>query len=362
MYKQLLCVECDNENTGQYHGLAAERFTDPAHFELEKQRIFYKSWVCVGHVCMANTPGAYFVASIAGQEVVVIRDQHHHLNAFYNVCQHRGHRLARGRGRCERFTCPYHAWSYGLDGQLLNAPHSDRVRGFDIREISLARVPLDVLAGAIFVNFDSDAPPLHVVFAGVEDEILAHKPDVAEQELVYEHPMAHHCNWKASVENFSECYHCGPVHGYLASNIIDPDSYQLSAKRLVQRHVVEGRNGLSTQRLWHLWPNVAMGVYPIPNVGVSWCIRHMTPITHNETIYHYRWFCDVGGPTETVREYALHHAKTTGAEDAALSTEVQRGMENFGFQHARLLSTPRHAVSSEHVIKYFHDLVRLATQ
>ena len=88
----------------------------------------------------------------------------------------------------------------------------------------------------------------------------------------------------------------------------------------------------------------------------------MTPITHNESTYHYRWFCDAGGPTDAVRQYAMHHAETTGAEDALVAAEVQRGMEKFGFQHAQLLRTPGHGVSSEHVIKYFHDLVRMATQ
>ena len=360
MYQQLLAVECDNQTASHGQGLAAEFYTDPTHYELEKKRIFYRSWICVGHVCMAKATGDYFVASVAGQEVVVIRDDNRRLNAFFNACQHRGHRLASDAGHCDRFTCPYHAWSYGLDGRLLHAPHSERVPGFDTSKISLVRVQLDTLAGAIFVNLDRDAPSLHSIFPGVEDEILAQKPDVTDQELVYEYPMPHHCNWKASVENFSECYHCGPVHGYLATNIIDPDSYRISANRLVQRHVVEGRNGLMTQVLWHLWPNVAMGIYPIPNVGVCWCIRHMTPITHDESIYHYRWFCDADGPADAVREYAIHHAETTGAEDSVISTGVQRGMESLGFQHAHLLSTPQHGVSSEHVIKYFHDLIKVA--
>jgi hypothetical protein len=70
--------------------------------------------------------------------------------------------------------------------------------------------------------------------------------------------MTLHCNWKVAVENFSECYHCGPVHGYLITNIIDPDSYQLSARALVQRHIVAARDNAMTQRLWHFWPNTAI--------------------------------------------------------------------------------------------------------
>ena len=360
MYEQLLSVECDNENVAHADGLAARYYTDPAHFELEKTRIFHRSWICVGHQCMAKEPGDYFVANVADQEVLVVRNHEGKLNAFFNVCRHRGHAVASGSGQCERIVCPYHAWAYDLDGRLLKAPYSEHVPSFDPAQVKLNAVSIATLAGAVFVNLDSDAPPLLSVFEGVEAEILAYIPNVAEQELVYDNPMTFHCNWKVAVENFSECYHCGPVHGYLITNIIDPDSYQLSARALVQRHIVAARDSAMTQRLWHFWPNTAMGLYPIPNLGMIWCIRHMYPVSHDESVYHYRWFCDPGGSAATIREYALHHANTTGAEDADVSGGVQRGMGSLGFEHAQLFSTPQHGVSSEHVIKYFHDLVRAA--
>ena len=197
MYQKLSSIECDNRNAARVHGLPADWYTDPVFFEREKKQIFYRSWICVGHVCMAASPGDYFVGSIADQEVLVVRDQDGELNAFFNVCQHRGHRLASDSGSCERFTCPYHAWSYGLDGQLLKAPHSELVPGFDTGKVRLAPVRLETLAGAVFVNLDVQAPGLHEVFPGTETEILTVKPDVAEQQLVYEYPMAHHCNWES---------------------------------------------------------------------------------------------------------------------------------------------------------------------
>ena len=361
MYEQLLAVDCDNEETTYGAGLSAERYTDPAHFEIEKKQIFYRSWICVGHQCMAKNVGDYFVANVVEQEILVVRDRSGALNAFFNACQHRGHSLVSANGHCDRLVCPYHAWSYDLNGKLLKAPNTERVRDLDVSRIALKTVALDTLAGAVFVNLDCSAPPLHSVFPGVEEEILSFKPDVVEQELVFDNPVVHRCNWKASVENFSECYHCGPVHGYLATNIIDPDSYQLSARNLVQRHVVQSRDSSMAQRLWHFWPNTAMGLYPIPNVGLVWCIRHMAPVRHDESSYHYRWFCDVGGAAQAIREYARHHAQTTGAEDAEVAAGVQRGMNSLGFERAQLISTPTHAVSSEHVIRYFHDLVRVAT-
>ena len=361
MYERLLAVACNNESADHSAGLPANFYTDSGHFELEKRQIFYKSWICIGHECMAREPGNYFIGRVVDHEVFVIRNAEGQLNAFFNACRHRGHPLVSKDGACSRrITCPYHAWSYSYDGHLINAPYSERVSTFESKAISLNRVRVDTLAGAVFVNLDSDAPPLADVFPGVEDEILSFKPNVVEQELIFDNPFPHHCNWKASVENYSECYHCGPVHGYLTGTIIDPESYKLSAQGLVQKHIVASRQDDSVQRLWHLWPNTGMGLYPIPNVGLVWCIRHMYPVTCSESIYHYRWFADVGGPANAIREYAKHHAETTGVEDAAVSGGVQRGMESLGFERAQLLLTPEHGVSSEHVIKYFHDLVRTA--
>ena len=357
MYQRLLAIACDNKTVAHARGLPADFYTSPIHFEDEKKRIFYRSWICVGHVCMAGAPGDYFVANVVDQEVLVVRNTTGVLNAFFNACRHRGHPVADGTGTCERLTCPYHAWSYDLDGRLVKAPHAGRVPTFDPDQVSLVRVQIATLAGAIFVNLDPTAAPLEEVFAGVETEILAYKSNVAEQKLVYDRPLAHHCNWKASVEGFSECYHCGPVHGYLSTNIIDPDSYQISAQALVQRHQVAARGSDLIQRLWLFWPNTAMGLYPIPGVGLVWCLRHMYPVSHDQTIYHYRWFADIGGQASTIQAYASNHAQTVGAEDAQIASGVQRGMQSLGFEQAQLLCTPANGVSSEHLIKYFHDLV-----
>jgi len=168
------------------------------------------------------------------------------------------------------------------------------------------------------------------------------------------------------VENFSECYHCGPVHKYLTNKVIDPSSYVLTGGGLVQRHQVSPFEGLMNNRamqtLWHFWPNTAIGLYPIPDYGMVLCIRHMVPVTHEESIYHYRWFADLGRPVEPIVEYAKHHAETTGAEDAAVAAGVQRGMRSEGFKRARLFADPEHGVSSEHVIAYFQQLVRTALE
>lgn len=362
MYDRLLKVECDNKSVQTVPSLESRYYTDPEIFEQEKFEIFQKSWICVGHQCMVATPGQYFVARIVDKEVLIVRDRNGALHAFHNSCRHRGHRLAIDSGTCNKFVCPYHAWTYDLDGQLLGAPNSRNLPDFDCSKIRLNPVRLELMAGAIFINLDDAAPDMADVYGDVESEILAANPSISEQELVIDNPHPHRCNWKASVENFSECYHCGPVHKYLTSNVIDPTTYKLTARGLIQRHLIEAYESNMVQRIWHFWPNTAIGLYPIPGFGTTLCIRHMYPVDHKNSIYQYRWFVDQGKPHAPVAEYAEMHAKTTAIEDGQVAEGVQHGMEHCGYKKGYLLADPNHAMSSEHVIVHFQALVRAALE
>lgn len=350
----------DDAPAALVRGLPRHFYTDPAVFAEEKEKIFYRTWQYLGHIAMVPKHGSYFVGKVADQEILVVRGEDGLLRAFYNVCQHRGHPLATGSGRCKRFACPYHAWLYDLDGRLHKAPQSEDIPGFDPNAVRLSPVRLDTLAGLIFVNLDSSASPIRESFGQVEDELRRTKPNIEDQTLVYEHPMAHGCNWKASVEGFSECYHCAPVHKYLTDNVIDPETYILSASGLVQRHYIRGRDPTLDQILWFLWPNLAVGLYPIPGFGTTLCTRHIYPLDHAHTIYHYRWFVDADRPSEPVVNYARHHAATTGAEDAAVASAIQTGLGSRGFDRAWLLANPRRGAMTEHAIAQFHTLVRAA--
>ena len=124
----------------------------------DKERVFYRTWQYVGHVCTLPSPGSFFTARIADESLIVVRDDSQNLHAFYNVCRHRAHRIVEGSGTRDRFVCPYHAWSYALDGCLLAAPKTDEVAGFD-KNVRLPEVRLEVFCGLIFVNLDD-----HCVF------------------------------------------------------------------------------------------------------------------------------------------------------------------------------------------------------
>jgi carnitine monooxygenase subunit len=352
----------DGKAAAVVRGLPGRYYTDPAIFEEEKRKIFYRTWQCLGHVSMLPDKGSYFTASIVDQDVAVIRGDDGEVRAFFNVCRHRGHPLLKGSGVARRIVCPYHAWTYDSAGQLRNAPHTSGISGFDISSIRLAAVRCEIFMGLIFVNLDADAPSVRTQFGGIEQEVRAIRSDIEGQRLVFEYPMPHACNWKASVEGFSECYHCAPVHKYLVDNVVDPTTYVLTVEGPVQRHRLQSRDGTMSQILWHLWPNLAIGFYPIPDVGTVFCTRHMYALSCTESIYHYRWYADAGMADEGIIEYAKHHATTTGKEDAEVVIQVQRGMASRGFAESLLIANPSKGDSTEHAIAAFHAQVLAALE
>src|SRR5436309_8915221 len=133
--------------------LPRKYFVSPDIFAKEQSEILSKRWLLVGHQSQIPKPGDYFLAAIADESVIVSRDQKSQVRGFYNVCRHRGTRLKEDAcGHASAIQCPYHAWTYGLDGRLLGAPHMDDVPGFDKSDYPLHRVNLGLWEGFIFVN------------------------------------------------------------------------------------------------------------------------------------------------------------------------------------------------------------------
>src|SRR5436309_13335049 len=133
--------------------LAQQYFVSPEVFAEEQDRIFSKQWVLVGHQSQLAEAGDYFVAEVGNESLIIVRDKGGELHGFYNVCRHRGTRLREDRnGHLSAIQCPYHAWTYGLDGRLLGAPHMDQVPGFDKADYSLHAVNLALWEGFIFVS------------------------------------------------------------------------------------------------------------------------------------------------------------------------------------------------------------------
>jgi phenylpropionate dioxygenase-like ring-hydroxylating dioxygenase large terminal subunit len=184
-------------------------YHDPELYEAELRRIFLRSWQYVGHVSQIPGKGDYFLFEIADESVIVVRDAQGGVNAMLNVCRHRGSRVCDApEGRESRFICKYHGWTYGLDGSLKALGFAPE--GIDKSRLGLKRLQVRVLEGLIFVNFDPDA----AAFDPIERDLapLLAPWDLANAKIAVRRNYPIAANWKLTVENYCECYHCLPAH------------------------------------------------------------------------------------------------------------------------------------------------------
>jgi phenylpropionate dioxygenase-like ring-hydroxylating dioxygenase large terminal subunit len=193
------------------HALSAPFYCDQAFFELEMRRLLLRHWHCAGHHSQAREPGDYFVADVCGESLIVVRGLDRELRALLNVCRHRGSRVCTeraGHARGGVFVCPYHAWSYNLDGSLRAARQMPA--DFDRGAHGLKSLPVRVIEGLIFVSLA--ATPL-----GLEhvETALANSARVygwSQAKVAHRETYPVNANWKLAVENYMECYHCAPAH------------------------------------------------------------------------------------------------------------------------------------------------------
>jgi Rieske 2Fe-2S family protein len=203
--------------------LPQKYFVSPDIFAKEQSEIFSKQWLLVGHQSQLPKPGDYFLTTIAGESVIVTRDQKSQVRGFYNVCRHRGTRLKEDAcGHASAIQCPYHAWTYRLDGRLIGAPHMDEVPGFDKADYSLRAVNLGIWEGFIFVNLaDEEAAANGSGYKSLEEWFAPLNGKFAHWNMSILRPAKRieydvRANWKLMFENYSECYHCPGVHPMLA--------------------------------------------------------------------------------------------------------------------------------------------------
>ena len=232
-------------------------YHDPTFYRLEVERIFRKRWIFVGHEDRVPRTGAYATLDSAGTPIALIRGEDGVVRAFANSCRHRGAELLTGEGNCKRVVCPYHGWTYALDGALVGARGMEGARDFDPAEHGLLELRLERLGKLMWICFDADATPL--------DEALGDLPALLEpyalDQLVLtrraEYDVA--CNWKVYVENFMDYYHTPTVHrasiakGNLSAYHQDPPSVEdggghylcLYAPHAGSAALLEGDHGLA---------------------------------------------------------------------------------------------------------------------
>jgi len=198
-------------------------YTDEEFYRFEKDALFYREWLCVGREEWAEKPGDYFTCTHANEPLVIARDRRGELQAMSSVCQHRAMLVAEGRGNTRAFVCPYHHWTYDLDGTLVGAPAMNTTCNFDKKKNGLPRLKIEVWHGFVFVNFDLEAAPLGPRLAGLE-EVVANYEFAAARGPRPGDPIPYAWNWKVMFENNNDGYHAnrlhaGPLHDIVPSSL-----------------------------------------------------------------------------------------------------------------------------------------------
>ena len=189
--------------------LDAGFYTSAAVYQKDLTEIFFRHWIRVGHISELPEPGCYFLFELGGESCILVRDRGGEIRAFANVCRHRGSRICtEPAGRVAAFVCPYHAWTYGLDGRLRSkrAMPAD----FEPAHYGLKALRCGVFHGLIFINLDATAPDLADCLKAVDASYEIYDLENTKVACRETYPVA--ANWKLAVENFMECYHCAPAH------------------------------------------------------------------------------------------------------------------------------------------------------
>ncbi len=185
-------------------------YTDPAVFRAEIEHIHLRTWFFAGRTEELANPGDYKTLETVGGPVLLVRDQDGALKAFANICRHRSSILLEGCGSVSIIICPYHGWTYGLDGTLVAAPGMRQVPAFEKPPHGLRGIRLEVWEGAIFLNYDINAPNLAAHLGNLPDLLGSHGFNAMAKTWEIEIEAA--CNWKLLVENAMETFHTGLVH------------------------------------------------------------------------------------------------------------------------------------------------------
>lgn len=343
--------------------LPASWYTDPAVAALERERIFAHAWQYLGRAEAVERPGAYLAGRVGHVPIVVVRGKDGELRAFKNVCRHRSHLVAEGEGCRATLQCPYHAWTYDLDGTLLRAPRAEREPGFDPAAFSLLPASVAVWGPLVFASPDPAATPFTSHLDGVAGLVDSSGVDLSalrfRERVTWELPV----NWKNGLENYLECYHCAVAHPGLSKLVdVDPDAYALVARPLTSSQFADVRAGVreGTARApyvpasdvpgaqYHfVWPGTTINIEPgLPNLGVDTWI----PVAPDRTIGVTDYYFGPDVPDDWVAELVAF-SQQVGAEDDALVRSVQAGLDSGVVPQGRLL------LDAEPLIAHFQRLV-----
>jgi choline monooxygenase len=251
--------------------IPASWYTNPEMLELELRAVFGRTWQVIGRTSQVNSPGDYITAQVGNEPVLAVRDAHGSLGGFFNVCRHHAAAVAtKPYGKAQLFRCPYHGWTYGLDGSLRGTPEFTEVRNFDRAKNGLVPLRADTWEQFVFVALDTATPPLREFLGGLTEIVTP--LNVQNLRFYTRRIYTLNCNWKVFIDNYLDGgYHVPHLHKGLNS-VLDYKQYTIengvhySVQSSPMIYSDEDGSVASTrrgQRAYYLWlyPNFMMNLY-----------------------------------------------------------------------------------------------------
>jgi len=333
-------------------------YVDPSVARIEQERIFRRTWQYAGHTGDLTEPGSFVTTRAGDVPIVLVRNRDNKLRAFVNVCRHRGHPLCDGAGRRETLQCPYHAWTYDLDGSLRTAPRADTEPGFDREGLGLVPVAADTWGPFVFVNPDPTAGTLAEHLGDLPRLVAEGGIDV--DALVFDRraETEYDANWKVCVENYLECYHCAVAHPSFSRAIdVAPDAYILEEHPTFSSQYGPPKNGgggvydaageIDRGQFHLLFPGTTINV--MPGRG-NFSIGPVVPLGAERTYRFLDYFFLPDTDEQWIADY-LELDNQVGAEDRVLVERVQVGMRSGLIAEGALMQ------ESERLIAHFERLL-----
>lgn len=359
--------------------LPAWTYDDPNFFALEREKIFMPAWHLVGHVNDIPEIGDYLTFKLFSETAFVVRGKDGVVRGFHNVCRHRAARMVDGvRGNCGRnIVCPYHAWTYQLDGKLTGVPYIEQYENFDTAEHGLHPVETDIFAGLIFIRFRAGGPTLADYMAPVAEELALYRmsemaPMRAPGNRIRD------VNWKNATDNYVDALHIRVAHDGLHGLL--GDSYRLTIDRGVHKIFSELKTGKSAsisnntycailpqvdhlpaerQRMWtyyKLWPSLMFDVYPDQIDFMQFIPLTPTTCILRENVYA---LPDTRREMKLARYLNLRINRNVNREDKGLIERVQEGMGSSSFASGPL---GRSEICLRHFASELRDAIPLARE
>lgn len=342
------------ETVARAETIPSSWYTDATFHAADSEFIHARTWQGIGHAAQVEQPGEYFIATVAGDPVIVVRGGDRVLRAFYNVCRHRGGPLATEDGCAKALQCRYHGWTYLLDGTLRGVPAMDRTELFDRADYGLVPLRVDVWEGLVFVTLDAEAAPLDQFVRGIAERIAPVRLGAFRFAREVQYEVA--ANWKVYVDNFLEGYHVPYVHPELAK-LYDYQRYttevfpwySLQHAPLTGENALYSRDGGGEAFYYCIFPNFMLNILP-----GRLQTNLVTPLAPDRCRVTFRYFYDdveSDGARRRIDE-DVAYSDAVQAEDADICARVQQGLASRAYDRGRF------SVKYEAGVHHFQELVK----